>query len=117
MKSFKDLIVWQKAHAFCLFVYDITSSFPVEERYGLTSQLRRAVVSIPTNIVEGFKRRSRKDNAHFINISDGSLEEVKYLLLLSRDLKYIDNTKYEELCLSSDEVGRLLNGYYHKMRE
>jgi four helix bundle protein len=75
-KSFQDLIVWQKAHAVVLHVYGWTESFPRREIYGLTSQLRRAAVSIPANIVEGFKKRGHKDKLRFLNIAQGSLEET-----------------------------------------
>lgn len=78
-KTFEDLIVWQKAHQFVLLTYKYTSSFPQEERYGLTSQYRRAAVSIAANISEGFKKRGKADKARFMNIAQGSLEECKYL--------------------------------------
>jgi four helix bundle protein len=93
MKTFKDLKVWQKAHSLTLDIYKLTQSFPCEEKFGLVSQLRRSVSSIPTNIVEGFKRRSKKDFAHFINIAESSLEETKYNILLSYDLNYLKKTK------------------------
>ncbi|RLF34767.1 MAG: four helix bundle protein, partial [Thermoplasmata archaeon] len=94
MKTFKELKVWQKAHQLVLEIYKITRSFPKEERFGLVIQIRRSVSSIPTNIVEGFKRKSKKDFAHFLNIAESSLEETKYHLLLAHDLKYISNTVY-----------------------
>lgn len=107
-KSFRDLIVWQKAHAFTLSVYRCTKTFPADERFGLTSQFRRAAVSIPANIAEGFRKRSDADKARFLNIAEGSLEECRYYLILSRDLEYADtDTLWEQ----SEEVGRLLNGY------
>ena len=77
-KSFTDLIVWQKAHAFVLQVYAATRAFPKEESYGLTAQLRRAAISIPANIAEGFRKQSEQDKARFLNISEGSLEECRY---------------------------------------
>ena len=80
IKSFKDLKVWEKSHSLVLKIYKITGSFPCEEKYGLTSQIRRSVSSIPTNIVEGYKRKTTKDYLHFLNISETSLEETKYLL-------------------------------------
>jgi len=85
-RSFLDLIVWQKAHQFVLAVYGYTRSFPKEEIYGLTSQLSRAAVSTPANIAEGFKKRSKSDKARFMNISQGSLEECRYYLILAKDL-------------------------------
>ena len=107
-RSFKDLIVWQKAHQFVLEIYRFTRGFPAEERYGLTSQIRRAAVSVPANIAEGFPKRGPNDKARFFNIAQGSLEEVHYYLILSEDLGYGDSGKLMNLY---DEVGRLLNGY------
>ena len=91
-------------------IYKITKSFPKEELYGLTSQIRRAAVSIPSNIVEGKARGSQKEYKRFLLISRGSLEEVKYQLLLSRDLNYIDLKTYDNSIELAKEVGRLLNG-------
>ncbi|MDQ3331145.1 MAG: four helix bundle protein, partial [Planctomycetota bacterium] len=85
-RRFEDLIVWQKAHALVLTIYRTTESFPRTETYGLTSQLRRSAVSIPANIAEGFRKRGRSDKARFLNISQGSLEETRYYLILARDL-------------------------------
>jgi len=85
-KSFEDLVVWQKAHSFVLAIYDSSATFPKQEMYGLVSQLRRAAVSIPANIVEGFKKRGRADKARFMNIAQGSAEECRYYLILSTDL-------------------------------
>ena len=85
-KSFEDLVVWQKAHRFVLAIYDSSATFPKQELYGLVSQLRRAAVSIPANIVEGFKKRGRADKARFMNIAQGSAEECRYYLILSTDL-------------------------------
>ncbi|MDO8586181.1 MAG: four helix bundle protein [Armatimonadota bacterium] len=103
-----DLIVWQKAHAFVLQVYIETRVFPKEELYGLTSQFRRAAVSIPANIAEGFRRTSIQEKARFLNISEASLEECRYYLILANDLGYIDKGVLWEM---SEEVGHLLNGY------
>ncbi len=107
-KSFQDLIVWQKAHAFVLQVYLVTRRFPKEELYGLTSQFRRAGVSIPANIAEGFRKQSKQDKARFLNTSEGSLEECRYYLILAHDLHYLDKRLLWEM---TEEVGRLLNGY------
>lgn len=111
VKTFRDLLVWQKAHNLTLDIYKITITFPRYEEFGLGNQMRRSSSSIPTNIAEGFKRKSCKDSCHFYNISEGSLEELKYQLLLSYDLNYITEDKYQELFLKSEEVGRLLNGW------
>lgn len=87
-KTFKDLLVWQKAHQFVLSVYSFTSNFPKYEMYGLTSQFRRASISIPANIAEGFKKKGIADKARFLNIAQGSLEECRYNIILTKDLQY-----------------------------
>ncbi|MCH2449809.1 MAG: four helix bundle protein [Gracilimonas sp.] len=87
-KTFQDLIVWQKAHKFVLNTYNYTKNFPKHELYGLSSQFRRAAVSIPANIAEGFKKRGTKDTMRFLNISHGSLEERRYYIILAKDLNY-----------------------------
>ena len=97
IKTFRDLNVWQKAHNLVLNIYKITKSFPMEERYGLVDQLRRSAASIPTNIVEGFKRKSKKDYAHFINVADASLEETKYHIILAKDLGYIKEKDFKDI--------------------
>jgi four helix bundle protein len=107
-RSFVDLVVWQKAHAFVLPVYEATQTFPKTELYGLTMQFRRAAVSIPANIAEGFRKQSAADKARFLNIAEGSLEECRYYLILANDLGYIDKKTLWEL---TEEVGRLLNAY------
>jgi len=107
-KSFQDLIVWQKAHTFVLATYKQSDSFPKHEIYGLTSQLRRAAVSIPANIAEGFKKKSRLEKARFLNIAQGSLEECRYYLILAKDLGYGDT---DQLMAQLEEVSRLLAGY------
>jgi four helix bundle protein len=104
------LLVWKRSHELALKVYEITKEFPKEEQFGLTSQIRRAAVSIPSNIVEGKARNSTRDYLRFLLISRGSLEEVKYQLLLSKDLKYISNDSLEITFMIADDVGKLLNG-------
>jgi four helix bundle protein len=111
-KNFKDVTVWQKAHSFVLEIYKMTQNFPKEELYGLTSQIRRAAVSIPANFVEGFKRKSRNDKLKFYNISLASLEETRYFLILAHDLDYADTIDLQE---NIDEVGKLLFGYSGKL--
>jgi four helix bundle protein len=107
-KNFQDLVVWQKAHRFVLSVYGYTEAFPKNELYGLTSQLRRSAVSIPANIAEGFKKKTRPDKAKFMNIAQGSLEETRYYLILSKDLDYGDNSQLKE---QLEEVSKLLQAY------
>jgi len=106
-QSFEDLIVWQKSHQLTLLVYRVTTAFPKPELYGLVSQMRRASVSVPANIAEGFKRRKNPDKARCMNIAQGSLEELRYYFLLSRDLGYLQDIERSRI----DEVGRLLTAY------
>ena len=107
-KSFQDLIVWRKAHQFVLAAYRFSSNFPKSETYGLVSQFRRSAVSIAANIAEGFKKRGKADKLRFLNISQGSLEECRYYLILSRDLNYGDTSTLMPLL---EEVSRLLISY------
>jgi four helix bundle protein len=107
-RKFEDLIVWQKAHALVLGLYRETSVFPKSEVYGLTSQMRRAAVSVPANIAEGFKKRGRSDKARFLNIAQASLEETRYYLILARDLRYLQDG---QLLPALEEVSRLLEAY------
>lgn len=107
-KVFTDLIVWQKAHAFVLDVYRMSDAFPKSELYALTSQFRRAAVSIPANLAEGFKKRGAADKARYFNIAQGSLEECQYYLILAHDLGYADTTSLRP---KLDEVARLLESY------
>ena len=111
-KSFKELIVWQKAHQFVLLVYKMTKNFPKEELFGLTSQFRRAAVFIPANIAEGYRKRGKADKARFLNISEGSLEECKYYLILTKDLDYSRTDQENSL---AEEVSKLLNAYSNKI--
>ena len=115
IKTFRDLNVWQKAHNLVLEIYKITRDFPKEERYGLVSQLRRSAASTPTNIVEGFKRKSKKDYAHFINVADGSLEETKYHIILANDLGYVKESEFGKLMELCDEIGRMLYGFHKRL--
>jgi len=107
-KSFEDLLVWQKAHSFVLTVYTLTGAFPKHEAFGLTSQFRRAAVSIPANIAEGFRRRGISDKARFFNIAQASVEECRYYLILARDLEYADTQEANRLI---QEVSKLLEAY------
>ena len=106
-QSFRDLVVWQKAHQFVLAVYRLTESFPEREKFGLSHQMRRAAVSIPANIAEGFGKRSQAEKARFLNIAEGSLEECRYLIL-THDLGY---GQTDSLTATLEEVSRLLNAY------
>jgi four helix bundle protein len=113
IERYEDLIAWQKAHALVLRVYSATQSFPADERFGLTSQIRRAAVSIPSNIAEGFGRHSRPDYLRFLDMALGSTYEVQTQLRLARDLKYLD----DPAALSEvAEVERILNGLIRSLR-
>src|SRR5947199_10842540 len=102
-RSFRDLLVWRKAHEFVLAVYAFTAGFPRQETYGLAAQMRRAAVSIPANIAEGFRRRGRLDKARFMNLAEGSLEECRYYLILAQELDYGENT---DMAVALQEVSR-----------
>ena len=108
MNSFENLIVWEKAHKLTLEIYKHTSEFPKIEIYGIVNQMRRAAYSIPSNIVEGNSRKSNKEFLQFLNIAKGSLEELKYFLLLSKDLNYISLQQYSNLNNMCEEVSKLL---------
>jgi four helix bundle protein len=107
-RSFRDLMVWKKAHEFVLAVYRLTQSFPDREKFGLSHQMRRAAVSVPANIAEGFGKRSQAEKARFLNIAEGSLEECRYYLILTQDLGY---GQTELLMSVLEEASRLLNAY------
>ena len=107
-RTFQDLLVWQKAHRFVLDIYALTTGFPGQETYGLSLQMRRAAVSIPANIAEGFRRRGKADKARFLNIAEGSVEECRYFLILAKDLGYGET---EKLSAMLEEVSRLLGAY------
>lgn len=107
-KSFEELVAWQKAHQLTLEIYRLTKSFPKEELYGLTSQIKRAATSVPSNIAEGFQRRGKADKCKFFNIAQASLEEARYQLILARDLDYADTSTAMKL---ADETGKLLGSY------
>lgn len=116
VKTFKEILAWQRGHKLVLEVYRITKKFPPDERFRLVDQLCRAGISFPANIAEGFKRRSLRDSLHFYNIAQASLEELKYHLLLARDLGYINQEEYLKLFELAEECGRLLNGWIRSQR-
>jgi four helix bundle protein len=111
-KTFRDLVVWQHSHQLTLAVYQLTAAFPKCEMFGLTSQLRRASVSVAANIAEGFKRRGRADKARFLNIAQASLEECRYYLILAQDLQYAETDPAMELL---EEASKCLEGYTHRI--
>jgi four helix bundle protein len=112
-KSFTDLETWQKSHEFVLDVYRYTSNFPAEERFGLSRQFRRAAVSIPANIAEGFRKYPAADKARFMNIAEGSIEECEYYCLLAKDLGYGDS---QPLRATLDTVRAKLSAYIARLR-
>ena len=116
MRNFRDIQVWHKAHNLTLKVYKVTKSFPREETYGLTSQMRRASYSIPTNIAEGCGRDSNIELGRFFTIAMGSASELEYTLLLSRDIGYVKGKDYEDLNAAVTEIKRMLATYLKKIR-
>ena len=115
MQRFTELKVWQRGHALVLKVYKLTNGFPMVERYGLTSQLRRAVLSVPTNIAEGSKRISNQDYARFLNMAEASLAETEYLLLVSRDLEYATPAAINVCFSDVAELASMLHGLRKKV--
>jgi four helix bundle protein len=109
-RSYRDLIAWQKAMKLAIRIYAATQPFPKEERYGITNQLRRAAVSVPSNIAEGQARFSQKEFHHFLSQARGSLVEIETQLLIAKDLKYLAPANADGLLAAADELGRLLNG-------
>lgn len=109
--TFTDIQAWQHAHTFVMMVYEVTKSFPEDEKFGLTSQFRRAAVSIAANIAEGYKKLSKADKLRFFNISQGSLEECRYYIILSRDLQYLSDQLFSDLIEHLNKASWFLNAY------
>ena len=109
--GFQRVIAWQKAHEFVLLVYRISKHFPDDERFGLTSQLRRAAVSIEANIAESYRKLSKSDKLRFLNIAQGSLEECRDYHILAKDLNYIDENEFEQMRMSILMASKFLNAY------
>lgn len=114
MQRFTELKVWQRSHALALRVYPLTRALPADEKFGLISQLRRAAISVPTNIAEGSKREGNQDFARFLNIAEGSLAETEYLIMLARDLSYLTPASVAPLLSEIKEVARML--HYLRMK-
>jgi len=110
MQHFNKLQVWQRSHKMVLALYWATRSFPSDERFGLISQLRRAALSVPTNIAEGSRKAAPKDYARFLNIAEGSLGETEYLVMLSRDLDYLPSESTASLLAEIKELASMLHG-------
>ena len=115
--DFKDLISWQEGHNLVLLVYKITKLFPKEEIYGLVSQMRRAVVSITSNIAEGFGRQGYKEKIQFYYLAHGSLIELKNQIEIAKDLEFIDNETYKKLTEQSNKAHMILQGLIKKSKE
>jgi len=116
IKSFRDIIAWQKGHQLVLEIYKITKSFPSEEKFGLVNQMRRAAISVTANIVEGFARKNIQESLNFYNISNASLEELKYHILISYDIGLTIKNTYSKLVELSQEVGRTLYGWIESQK-
>lgn len=117
MQSFKNIQVWQKSHDITLEIYQLTKEFPNEEKFGLTSQMRRSAASIPTNIAEGSGRGSDADFARFLQYSMGSASELEYQLILAKDLGYLPLEKYIQINPQITEIKRMLTGFLKRLRK
>ena len=117
MRDFRGLVVWQKAHGVTLQIYRASNSFPGEERFGLTAQLRRAALSIPTNVAEGCGRQAEGDFRRFLKIASGSASETEYLLLLASELNYLDADSATDLIGQVQEVKRMLSSFAKRLRQ
>jgi four helix bundle protein len=113
-QKFEDLVVWQRSHALVLRVYKLTRTFPKDELFGITSQMRRAAASVPANIAEAFSKKGKADKARILNIAQASLEELRYYFILSRDLGYLSK---DDDWADLSEVGRLLGAYVRAINE
>lgn len=111
IKSFEEILAWKKSHELVLFIYRLSEKYPRHEIFGLVSQSRRCAVSVPSNISEGFRRKGKNDSLHFYNIAQSSLEELRYQVLLSKDLNYISGNEYEKFVVMAEETSKILNGW------
>ena len=116
MRDFHKLGIWQRSHQLTLDVYKVSKSFPKDELFGLTSQIRRAASSIPTNIAEGCGRASNKDYAHFLQIAIGSASEVEYELLLAHDLEYINDEAFNKLTSETIAIRKMIIKYQSELK-
>jgi four helix bundle protein len=117
IKAYRNLVMWQKAHILVLEVYKITKTFPKEETFGITNQLRRAIVSVAANIVEGYKKRTKQSKINHYNIAEGSLAEADYFILLSKDLDFLEELKFNLLEEKIDEVGKMIDSYIYNIEK
>ena len=114
--SFKDLISWQKSHELVIEIYRVTEGFPAKEQFGLTNQIRRAVVSVASNLAEGFGRRSPADKSHFYDMARASLHEVQAQLLIAKDVHFLDSVSYDVIERMSEECHKLITGLLNKTK-
>ena len=117
VKSFEDLLVWKRSHSIVVKLYRVTKKFPKEELYGITNQIRRAAVSVPNNIAEGFGRHSTKELIQYLIQARGSIQELKYLIILSRELSYIADQEETFFIKEINEIGKMLNGMINSLRK
>ena len=117
MKSYRELIVWQKGVDLSVRIYDATKSFPQEEAFGMTSQIRRSAISIPSNIAEGYGRSSQADFARFLKIASGSLYELQTQLEISKKIKYITSEQFDNIWNLSIEIGKMLSSLISKIQK
>lgn len=117
MRNWTELVVWQASHELVLMLHPLLNTFPVEERFALADQMRRAAYSVPANIVEGHSRASLREFNKHLYISRGSLEELKYFLLLSRDLKYLSSETYEQFNAKASKISAMINKLIHANKE
>ena len=115
--KFEKLDVYQEAHSFVIIIYKLTSKFPKDESFGLISQIRKASVSVVANIVEGNARNHKKEFIQFLYLSNGSLEEVKYYLILSKDLGYLSTSEYDNLQVRAEKISKMINGLIRHLRK
>jgi len=116
MRDFRDLIVWVRSHQLALSLYRATENFPKSEQFGLTSQIRRAAASVPTNLAEGCGRWGDGDMGRFVQIAMGSASEVDYLILLARDLGYLPTGQYDAASSGLAEIRKMLTALYKRIR-
>lgn len=116
MKNFKELLIWQRSHQLVLNIYSITKSFPKDELFGLTSQMRRSSASIPTNIAEGCGRNSDAEMNRFLIVAQGSAAELEYQIILSKDLSYISTEIFDTLSLELTEIRKMINTFSQKIK-
>ncbi len=117
IRNFQNLIAWQEGHKLALLIYDVTGKFPAREAYSLVDQMRRCVISITSNIAEGFSRKSKKEKMQFYYMSLGSTTELQNKLIFSKDIKYINNSVYEDSYAQTIKVHKLVNGLIRSSKD